>query len=180
MSDIPPTLYCANHPKTETTLRCNRCEKPICSKCAIQTPTGYRCPECVHTQKKTFDTTEWYDYPIAFAVAGILSFIGSLIAANIGFFVLFIAPVAGVGIAEVTRLLIRRRRSKNLYKIFAVAVLIGSLPPLLVGIISAIMVISQMGSSGFGALFSLLWQGIYSFVVTTTAYYRLSGLVFKR
>ena len=180
MSDTPPTLYCTNHPKMETSLRCNRCEKPICAKCAIQTPTGYRCPECISSQKKTFETAEWYDYPAAFALAAILSFIGSLIAGNFGFFVLFIAPVAGVGIAEVTRLIIRKRRSNRLYKFVAIAVLIGSLPPLLLGVFSALMVISQMGPSGFSSLFSLLWQGIYSFVVTTTAYYRLSGLVFKR
>ncbi len=44
MSDIPT---CANHPERETGLRCNRCGKPICSQCAVQTPVGYRCRECV-------------------------------------------------------------------------------------------------------------------------------------
>ncbi|MEN6392186.1 MAG: B-box zinc finger protein, partial [Anaerolineaceae bacterium] len=35
MTDNPPTLYCTNHPQTETSLRCNRCDKPICTKCAV-------------------------------------------------------------------------------------------------------------------------------------------------
>ena len=34
------TLYCANHPTIATSLRCNRCNKPICHKCAVLTPVG--------------------------------------------------------------------------------------------------------------------------------------------
>ncbi len=40
-------LYCYRHPQVETTLRCNRCNKPICPKCAQRTPVGFRCPDCV-------------------------------------------------------------------------------------------------------------------------------------
>ena len=43
MIDLNAPTYCANHPTVETTLRCNKCGKPICAKCAIRTPTGYRC-----------------------------------------------------------------------------------------------------------------------------------------
>ena len=59
------TLFCANHPDRETSLRCNRCEKPICSKCAVRTPTGYRCKECVRGQQKVFDTAENQDFIVA-------------------------------------------------------------------------------------------------------------------
>ena len=31
---------CYNHPTRATLLRCNNCERPICSSCAIRTPTG--------------------------------------------------------------------------------------------------------------------------------------------
>ena len=82
MSDTPPTLYCANHPTVETTLRCNRCEKPICTKCAVLTPTGYRCKECVRGQQKLFETAQWYDYVIVFIVVGVLSFLGILVGQN--------------------------------------------------------------------------------------------------
>ena len=49
-------VYCANHPGVETSLRCNKCGKPICAKCAIRTPTGYRCKECVRGQQRIFET----------------------------------------------------------------------------------------------------------------------------
>jgi membrane associated rhomboid family serine protease len=39
--------YCYRHPQVETSLRCNRCNKPICLKCAQRTPVGFRCVECV-------------------------------------------------------------------------------------------------------------------------------------
>jgi hypothetical protein len=40
-------LHCYVHPNRETSLRCNNCDRPICAACAIRTPTGYRCRECV-------------------------------------------------------------------------------------------------------------------------------------
>src|SRR4030043_252957 len=49
-------LTCANHPNRETSLRCKRCNKPICASCAVLTPVGYRCRECVRGQQATFDT----------------------------------------------------------------------------------------------------------------------------
>lgn len=96
MSQNAPTiLYCVNHPDRETLLRCNRCERPICPECAVLTPTGYRCKDCVRNQQKVFDTAQWFDYPLAVIIAGVLSFLGSLIANLLGFFTLFVAPVAG-------------------------------------------------------------------------------------
>jgi hypothetical protein len=127
-----PILYCANHPQRETSLRCNRCEKPICTQCAVLTPTGYRCKECVRSQQKTFDTAELIDYPIAVVIAGVLAYIGSLIAGALGFFTILIAPVAGVIIAEAVRLATRRHRSKPLYLLTAAAAGLGSLPRILI------------------------------------------------
>ena len=44
-------MQCTFHPNTETLLRCSKCEKPICNRCAIQTPVGARCPECARVQR---------------------------------------------------------------------------------------------------------------------------------
>lgn len=45
------TLYCVNHPKTETVLRCSKCLDPICMSCAVRTPVGLRCPKCTGAQQ---------------------------------------------------------------------------------------------------------------------------------
>jgi MFS family permease len=164
MTAQEPVYYCANHPTVETNLRCNRCEKPICARCAVLTPTGYRCPECLRSQQKVFNTAVWFDYIVALAIATILAYIGSLIVSRIGFFTLFVAPIAGMVIAEAIRFAIRRRRSKNLFRLTAAATALGSLIPLVLSLIA--------GFLGF----SMIWQIAFSLVVTSTVYYRLAGI----
>ena len=78
MSDDSGILYCANHPHSATGLRCNRCEKPICAKCAVLTPIGYRCKECVRGQLKVYDTAKGIDYPLLFGAVVTLAAIGGL------------------------------------------------------------------------------------------------------
>jgi hypothetical protein len=171
MSEIPPTVYCANHPQVEANLRCNRCEKPICTRCAVLTPTGYRCRECVRGQQKIFETAQWSDYPLAIGLTAFLSLLGSLLVPYLGFFTLFISPVAGVIISEVARVVVRRRRSKRLFQLTAAAAALGSLPPLL------LLGLGVLGGSGsLRILLPLVWQVLYTFTVTSTVYYRLGGI----
>lgn len=178
MSPVYETLYCANHPKRETTLRCNRCDKPICADCAVLTPTGYRCKECVRGQQKIFDTAKTIDYPLAFVIAGVVSFIGSIISSYMGFFTIFIAPIAGVVVAEVVRWVVGRRRSKLLWQLATGgAVLGGLLSPLaallfmLLGVFVRLPFTAQVGN-----FLGLIWPVIYVALVASTVYYRLSGI----
>jgi hypothetical protein len=170
MSETPPTtLFCVNHPKRETSLRCNRCERPICPQCAVLTPTGYRCKDCVRSHQKIFETAQWTDYPIAMVIAAFLSFLGSLIVPRLGFFTLFVAPIAGVVIAEAVRLVIRRRRSNRLFLLTTGAAVIGGLPLALIALVGVL-------SGGIQGLLGLVWQGLYLFMIVSTVYYRLSGI----
>ena len=168
----PPPQYCVFHPSVETNLRCNRCERPICTHCAVLTPTGYRCKECVRGQQKAFETAQTIDYPLAIVIALILGFLGSLIASVIGFFTLFIAPVAGMVIAEAVRLVVRRRRSKRLFQMATAAAVLGSLP--------SILLLSWFPPAAAWeadwALLPLVWQGVYTFMIASTVYYRLAGI----
>jgi len=176
MTDQRVPQYCANHPQIETTLRCNRCEKPICAKCAVLTPTGYRCKECVRGQQKIFDTTQWYDYITSFVVASFLSLIGSYFIPKLGFFSIFLAPVAGIVIAEAVRLVVRRRRSKRLTQLTAIATVLGSLPALLLTLIPMIALLTH---GGFGLLLNLVWQVVYMVMATSTVLYRMGGIRVK-
>ena len=172
-------LYCANHPTTETTLRCNRCEKPICAKCAVLTPTGYRCKECVRGQQKVFDTAESRDYLIALPIAGILSFLAGLLVPSLGFFAIFLSPAAGGIIAEIIRRVIQKRRSKRLFQYTAAAVALGGLLPICASLIgfAAILLLGEQAGNLFGFFgFDLIWRGVYIFMATSTVYYRLSGI----
>ena len=165
------TLYCYVHPTRETALRCNNCNRPICAACAIRTPIGYRCRECVKGQQKAFDTSEWYDYITSFIVGVLLSAVASFLVTfigGIGFFGWFLiaagAPTAGVAIAESVRLVTRKRRSRPLFITVAVAVVLGALPIILVQLI-----FSQN-------LFGVLFQVIYLVIAVPVVYSRLSGI----
>ena len=45
------TFPCAKHPDVQTSLRCGKCEKPICPKCMVMTPVGARCKECADVRR---------------------------------------------------------------------------------------------------------------------------------
>ncbi|UCD41585.1 MAG: hypothetical protein JSV69_13610 [Chloroflexota bacterium] len=170
MTTEPATLYCENHPNVETTLRCNRCEKPICAKCAVLTETGYRCTDCVRSQQKTFDTATTIDYILSISIAVILAYIGSLLSSRIGFFTIFVAPIAGIVIAEAIRRAIRRRRSKRLFKATAAATALGGILPVL-----SILALTGL-TIGITGIFFFIWPVVYTVIVTSTVYYRLAGI----
>ena len=175
MTEETTTLYCYIHPDRETGLRCNRCERPICAQCAVRTPTGYRCKECVREQQKIFNTAEWYDYLIGFGTTAVLSLLASIILSVIsgfvGFFMWFIsfaiAGAAGVFIANATQTALRKRRSKQLFWVVAAGVVVGAIPVILFLLLT-------------GNFFSIVWQGIYLITATPTVYARISGFQFSR
>lgn len=151
------------------TLRCSKCGKPITPEEAVQTPTGYRCRECVRQQQKVFDTSKPLDYVWGFLIALVLSLIGSFIADWIGFFTLLLAPAIGMGIAEAVRLAIQKRRSKRLFRLVAAGVIIGGLPLIL------IKIYFLLGSFSLGRLLDLGYQILFLTMAVPSAYYRLSG-----
>ena len=64
MSQTPPdapgsapeeseVTYCYGHPDTPTRLRCTRCDKPICPRCAVPASVGQHCVWCVAEARKT-------------------------------------------------------------------------------------------------------------------------------
>ena len=165
------TLYCYIHPNRETALRCNNCNRPICAACAIHTPTGYRCRECVKGQQQAFNTSEWYDYILGFIVAMLLSAVAAFLVTfvgGIGFFGWFLiaagAPTAAVVIAEGVRTVTGKRRSRTLFITVAAGVIVGALP-----IILFQLVLAQN-------LFGVLFQVIYLVIAVPVVYSRLSGI----
>jgi hypothetical protein len=169
------SLTCANHPGRPTTLRCNRCEKPICSQCAVLTPVGYRCRECVRGQQSVFETAQARDLPVAFVVSAICVGVATAFLNFLAYWGLIAAPVVGGGIAEIVRWATRRRRSRHLALAAAAggaaaAVLLAAFP--LVG--AALM---PGGGAAIGlAAGGVIWPLAIGALTTGTLYYRLRGI----
>ncbi len=132
------TLYCANHPHTETLLRCNKCGRPMCLKCVQRTPVGYRCKECLGEQRAGYYTATPLDHVLAAVVSVVLGAVAAfvMLLLNFGLFsiilAIFAGPFAGGLISEIIRRLISKRRGRYLALTASVALGAGALAVLLV------------------------------------------------
>jgi hypothetical protein len=93
-------LYCYRHPKSETYVRCGRCDQPICPKCAVQGPVGFRCRHCGLVKSATLSSFTPQQLALglgaAFGGGAILGYLGG----QVGFYSIFISFFAGAFIAE--------------------------------------------------------------------------------
>jgi hypothetical protein len=158
--------FCVNHPNVETGLRCNKCGDPICVRCAVRTPVGYRCPKCIKAQQAVFYTGVSTDYLIA-AVVGVLGgAVGAYIVSYIGyFFAIFVSPVAGALIADLAWRAVGRRHSRYLRWVVG-----GSIAVATLGV--ALYQAGGLSSFAIGQLLRLD-LGIYIVMAVSAAYGRL-------
>ncbi len=163
-----------NYNEPEITLRCNKCGRPITPAEAVQTPTGYRCRDCVRQQQRIFDTSQPLDYIWGFMIAVVLSFAGSFLSSFIGFFTVLLAPAAGTAVAEVVRAVTRKRRSKRLFKLVSAGVILGGAPMILIRVLSLYLSLGA-GTLSLMTLLPLGYQILYLVLAVPSAYYRLSG-----
>ena len=174
--------FCYRHPAVETRLRCNRCGKPICPRCARRTATGYRCPDCIKELQRVFVTAKWYDYLTGFGTAVFLSWLASLLFGLVsgftGFFLLFFIVAIGAGagslIAEAVRYVVGKRRARSLFITAAAGVVVG-------GVLANVGQLLAMFLTGdLTYLLSLLWPAAFIFLAASTTYMRLSGIQLNR
>jgi hypothetical protein len=137
MTTVQPTststeelTYCEVHPDRETALRCNKCGRYMCPECAVQTPVGYRCRQCVRQHDDRFFKGTQTDDVKIFAVCAGLMLLGGAIMSAIGFG-LFLALIVGfpVGgaVSEMALRVVQRRRGRYSGQIGAAGAVIGGL-----------------------------------------------------
>ncbi len=166
---VESETFCVNHPTVATSLRCNRCGNPICVKCAVRTPVGYRCKNCVHNQQAAFYTALPTDYVIAALITLPLAAIGQFIGPMLGFFAFFVGPIVGGLIAELVWRATGRRRGRYTWLVVAACMVIAALPALLM---SLVPVAFSVRFNALGVL-GVLWPIIYLVLAVGTAITRL-------
>ncbi len=151
------TLFCTFHPGTPTVLRCNRCGRPICIRCAVQTPVGYRCRECVAGQQAVFFNARPLDYGLAALVAVAIGLLTAPIVAALGFWVIFIGPLIGSLTSEIVHRLIGRRRGRWIWLVVSGGLAAGLASVRLPLLLAAPLFLPR-----------LLWDGIYLALAIST------------
>ncbi len=186
MSQEAEILHCVNHPDRETLLRCNRCDKPICYRCAVLTPVGYRCKQCVTGQQAVYYNAGRFDLWIAAAIGlalgGVLGVLGYALLDAFGWFsflgAFLIGPAAGGIIAEAIRRGVGRRRARYLKLLAAAATVVGvflggfalyAVPVLFLGASHAVASLQVLGAAVFFRLDMLLLAAL----AASTIYARL-------
>lgn len=93
-------LYCYRHPKNETYVRCGRCDQPICPKCAVQTPVGFKCRQCGLVKSATISSFSAQQLLLGLGASigggALIGFIGG----QMGFFSILVGFFGGGIVAE--------------------------------------------------------------------------------
>jgi len=163
-------LFCYRHPGRSTSLRCYKCNKPICSECAVKTPVGYLCPTCHREAEDAFFNNKPIDYILAALVALPLSLMAGWLVVRFsgGIFMILLFVFAGgaVGgfIARLSKRAIGKRRGRFIPHVVAACIIIGALfwawPWVLV-----------LFAGSAGVLIKLAGIGVYMFTAASSAFY---------
>lgn len=160
------TLVCVNHPDIETTLRCNRCGRPVCVKCVKLTDVGYRCKDCIREQQGVYFNAELRDYfvvaIVSFVLAAIAAPVLEIVLGILGlFFGIILAVLAGPAVGGVAATIIRRsvgrRRGRYMGIVAVVAIILG-------------IVIGALVAAPFGVSVNLIPLAIFLFTSLSTIY----------
>ena len=121
-------MTCYRHPKVETSLRCSRCEKPICTDCAVLTPVGYRCRECGKERSATRSLEPKQLVPgllTGFGLPMLAGYLATLVP--LGFFLIFLGAIVGGAVGQVIRKAIGMKSSQLLAVISIAGYFLGAL-----------------------------------------------------
>ena len=152
------TTHCARHPKTETNLRCGKCDTLICPQCLVHVPVGVRCPDCAKTRRlPTFEVSglqlaRAVAASLAIGIVGGLAFVFFILLIDVPFQLYLIAFV-GVGclVGEGTSRSVNRKRGRNLKFVAAGGMLAALIIVIVFGIVSVFFSTGLLGLVALGA-----------------------------
>jgi hypothetical protein len=120
-------MFCYRHPDRETWVRCGRCDRPICVKCSIQGPVGFRCRDCGLMKNDPLTTFRPVQLALAVAVSVLAGTVAGLVASQIGFFSVVVSYFAGGLIVEAVRRVVGYKHGPVMLAIVFGGIVVGSL-----------------------------------------------------
>jgi hypothetical protein len=120
-------FHCHRHPDRETRVRCGRCDRPICSRCAMQGPVGFRCRECGSLAFDPLTSLTRSQMLVGFAASTALAAIAGFFASYVGFFGIIISFFAGTLTAAAVTRLIGDKHGRLMLSVVLGGILVGTL-----------------------------------------------------
>jgi hypothetical protein len=120
-------LFCYRHPERETWVRCGRCDRPICPKCAMQGPVGFRCKDCGKPAYDPLTTLKPAQAVLGSLVALGAGTLGGLIGLQLGFFVILIGFFAGGLISDIVMRVTGYKRGPVMATVLLGGIAVGTL-----------------------------------------------------
>lgn len=153
--DGSEALRCYRHPDRETWVRCGRCDQPICTRCAMQGPVGFRCRECGRPARDPLTTIRPSQLAIGLAVSVGGGFVVGLFSGQIGFFGLLLAWFGGGIIADAVIRFVGFKRGPKLVAMLFGGILVGAAAAFVIG---AAMYAAQFGGGEEFALMGYVYS----------------------
>jgi len=129
---------CPRHPSISTRLRCSKCGTPICPRCMVETPVGFRCPPCAG-----LSGLSWSDVPTPLLLRATLA--GLAVALVVGWlwsripdWQFYLALLLGFGVAEAMAWAARAQRGRALQTLGVLCVAVGLL-------VSRLLLLAELG-----------------------------------
>lgn len=120
-------MFCYRHPDRETYIRCGRCDRPICTRCAMQGPVGFRCRQCGTLAFDPLTALSPAQMALGFAVAAAGGAVAGFIAGQIGIFSIIVSFFAGGIIAEAVTRVIGFKRGPKVLALVLGGIIAGSI-----------------------------------------------------
>lgn len=181
-SEKQMVFRCANHPDTETYLRCSRCGKPICVRCTIPTPVGGRCRECAALRRPVMFQLSPLLYTRAVALGLAVGIGGGFLLATLGGPLRFLSWILicflGYAVGEAVSRGARGRISRGLKIAAGILTVVGVMVGSTLAILTRLPANLPLGarveaalsfalSSNFDRLDGLLILGLAVFIATS-------------
>ena len=114
---------------------CGKCERPICTRCLVNSPAGTRCREC-----SALRSSHLYKFsPLLLLLEAVIAtaagVLGYFLQDQIGFFfffIFFLAPMYGCAVAELILKIIGRKHGTMVELVGTAAFVVGGVAPSLV------------------------------------------------
>lgn len=117
---------CSFHPGVETGVRCVSCGRPICPKDFVETPVGYKCPDCARQLPSVRRGARPAQVGKAALAAAAVGCGGAFVLAFLGVYDLIVAILLGVLTGEAARRASGGHRSGQIAAVAAVSVASGT------------------------------------------------------